>query len=65
MGMNIEKIEGIGPKSGEALRKAGIRTVEDLLEAGANRKSRAELATKSGMSDARILCLNELLVFVA
>jgi len=59
MGMNIEKIEGIGPKSGDALRKAGVRTVEDLLDAGANRNSRAELATKSGMSDVRILkCVN-------
>jgi predicted flap endonuclease-1-like 5' DNA nuclease len=59
MAMNIEKIEGIGPKSGEVLRKAGIRTVEDMLEAGADRKARAELGRKTGISDARILkCVN-------
>jgi predicted flap endonuclease-1-like 5' DNA nuclease len=59
MAMNIEKIEGIGPKSGEALRNAGIRSVEDLLEAGANRKSRAELSRKTGIAEARILkCVN-------
>ena len=59
MAMNIEKIEGIGPKSGEALRKAGIKTVDDLLDAGASRKSRAALAVKTGISETRILkCVN-------
>ena len=59
MAMNIEKIEGIGPKSGEALRNAGIKTVDDLLEAGANRKSRAALSIKTGISESRILkCVN-------
>ena len=57
--MNIEKIEGIGPKSGEALRNAGIKTVDDLLDAGASRKARAALAIKTGISEARILkCVN-------
>lgn len=57
--MNIEQIEGIGPSTGEALRNAGIRTVEKLLEAGANRTSRAALASQTGMSEARILkCVN-------
>lgn len=57
--MNIEKIEGIGPKFGDALRKAGVRTVEDMLEAGADRKSRAELARKTGISDKHLLkCVN-------
>lgn len=59
MAMNIEKIEGIGPKAGEAFRSAGVKTVDDLLDAGANRKSRAELAEKTGISEARILkCVN-------
>ena len=57
--MNIEKIEGIGPKSGEALRNAGIKTVDDLLDAGASRKARAALAIKTGISESRILkCVN-------
>lgn len=57
--MNIEQIEGIGPSTGEALRNAGIRTVEKLLEAGANRASRAALSKKTGISEARILkCVN-------
>lgn len=59
MSKSIEKIEGIGPKTGEALRKAGIRTVDDLLESGADKKSRAALAAKTGINEARILkCVN-------
>lgn len=59
MSKSIESIEGIGPKFGEALRKAGVNNVDDLLEAGATRKARAELSTKSGISEARILkCVN-------
>ncbi|MBU2676083.1 MAG: DUF4332 domain-containing protein [Gammaproteobacteria bacterium] len=59
MAMNIEKIEGIGPKFGEALRGNGVRTVEDLLEAGANKTARVQLAERTGISEARILkCVN-------
>lgn len=59
MAKSIEKIEGIGPKFGEALRKAGVRTVESLLDAGADKKSRALLAEKTGISEARLLkCVN-------
>ena len=59
MAKSIEKIEGIGPKLGEALRNAGVRTVDDLLEAGADKKSRSTLAEKTGISEARILkCVN-------
>lgn len=59
MSRNIESIEGIGPKFGAALRGAGIRTVDSLLEAGATKKHRADLATKTGISEARILkCVN-------
>lgn len=59
MAKSIEKIEGIGPKLGEALRNAGIRTVDDLLEAGADKKSRAELSEKTSISEVRILkCVN-------
>ncbi len=59
MAKSIEKIEGIGPKLGQALRNAGIRTVNDLLEAGAEKRSRTALATKTGISEARLLkCVN-------
>jgi len=59
MSNSIEKIEGIGPKTGQALRNAGIRTVESLLDSGADKASRAALANKSGISEARILkCVN-------
>lgn len=59
MAQNIEKIEGIGPKTGAALRKAGIRTVDDLLDAGAEKKSRKALADKTGISESRVLkCVN-------
>ena len=59
MSKSIESIEGIGPKFGEALRKAGINSVDSLLEAGATRKARANLAATTGISEARILkCVN-------
>lgn len=59
MSKSIEKIEGIGPKTGEALRNAGVKTVENLLDVAADKKSRAALAQKTGLSEARILkCVN-------
>lgn len=59
MAKSIEKIEGIGPKLGETLRNAGIRTVDDLLEAGAEKRARTALAEKTGISESRLLkCVN-------
>ncbi|MGI9236655.1 MAG: DUF4332 domain-containing protein [Woeseiaceae bacterium] len=59
MSKSIEKIEGIGPKTGEALRNAGVKTVENLLDVAADKKSRVVLAEKTGISEARILkCVN-------
>jgi len=59
MTMRIEKIEGIGPKLGEALRAAGVTTVDHLLDAGADRRSRRQLADQTGISEARLLkCVN-------
>ena len=59
MAKKIESIEGIGPKLGEALRAAGVKTVEDLLEAGANKQARGALAEKTGISEVRVLkCVN-------
>ena len=59
MSKSIERIEGIGPKTGEALRNAGIRTVDQLLELGADKRSRSALASRTGISEARLLkCVN-------
>jgi len=59
MSKSIESIEGIGPKLGEALRSAGVKSVAALLEAGADKKSRAALAEKTGIGESRILqCVN-------
>mgnify|MGYP001824625932 CR=1 FL=1 len=59
MTRKIESIEGIGPAYGQALRTAGVRTVDDLLEAGATKRARAELAGKTGISEPRVLkCVN-------
>lgn len=59
MAKKIESIEGIGPKFGEALRSAGVRTVDDLLEAGATKKARGTLAQRTGISEVRVLkCVN-------
>jgi predicted flap endonuclease-1-like 5' DNA nuclease len=51
----IIDVEGIGTKYAEKLNKAGIRTTEALLKAGATPKNRKELAAKAGVSDALIL----------
>lgn len=55
MSKSIETIEGIGPSTGEALRNAGVKTVENLLDVAADKKSRAALAEKTGISEDRIL----------
>ncbi|MEL7561607.1 DUF4332 domain-containing protein [Dehalogenimonas sp. 4OHTPN] len=52
---NIAKIEGIGTKYAEKLNMAGIKTVEALLEKGASRKGRKDLAEKAGISEALVL----------
>ena len=46
----IETIEGIGALRGQMLRNAGIRTVNDLLRAGATRLKRQRLANEFGVS---------------
>lgn len=51
----IAKIEGIGPAYKEKLVAAGIKTVESLLEAGAEAKGRQELAEKTGITVKLIL----------
>lgn len=48
-------VEGIGTKYAETLQKAGIRTTDALLKAGASPKGRKEIAEKTGIGDALIL----------
>ena len=51
----IVDVEGIGPKYAEKLSKAGVRSTDALLKAGATPKGRKELAEKTGIGDALIL----------
>ena len=48
-------IEGIGDAYQKKLNKAGVSSVEELLEKGATTKSRKDLADKAGIGDALIL----------
>jgi predicted flap endonuclease-1-like 5' DNA nuclease len=52
---NIKDIEGIGPAYGEKLEAAGIKTDNALLEQGATKKGRGEIAEKTGISEKMIL----------
>ncbi len=53
--VKIDEIEGIGEKYAKKLVKAGIKTVEGLLEKGATKKGRSELAKLTGLSEKLIL----------
>lgn len=55
MSKTITMIEGIGPAYKEKLGKAGISTVESLLEKGASKKGRKEIAEASGIGEGVIL----------
>src|SRR5690554_2707383 len=55
MANSIVDIEGIGPVYKEKLSKAGIKTVNGLLEKGASRKGRKEIADLSGIDEGRVL----------
>jgi len=52
---SVIDIEGIGPKYGEKLRKAGIATTNILLKKGATPKGRQEIVEASGISRELIL----------
>src|SRR5690554_2613344 len=53
--VKIEEIEGIGSTYAKKLIEAGIKTTDDLLEAGATRAGRENLAAKTGVADKLIL----------
>jgi len=52
---NVKDVEGIGPVLGGKLEKAGIVTVESLLESGATRSGRANIAKETGISESQVL----------
>ncbi len=51
----LSVIEGIGPTFQEKLKKAGIRSIEALLEKGSKPKGRAEIEAASGIGGKLIL----------
>lgn len=51
----IVEIEGIGKAYASKLEKAGISKVSDLLEKGATRKGRKDLAEATGIDESLIL----------
>ena len=53
--MKIIDVEGIGPAYAAKLEAAGVASTEDLLERGATRKGRVDLAAATGIDDARLL----------
>lgn len=55
MAKKIVEIEGIGPVFAEKLNKAGVLTVEGLLEKGASRVGRKNIAEQSGVDESKIL----------
>jgi predicted flap endonuclease-1-like 5' DNA nuclease len=53
--VNIADIEGIGPSYAAKLEKAGVKTTDALLKAGAKPKGRADLEKATGISAAKLL----------
>ena len=52
---NIMAIEGIGPVYGQRFRRAGVRTIDDLLREGYDRSGRYYLAKEVGVSASTVL----------
>jgi predicted flap endonuclease-1-like 5' DNA nuclease len=55
MAYRLSRIEGIGPVYAAKLARAGLATMDDLLEAAARPKGRAALAEQTGISETLIL----------
>lgn len=51
----LSSIEGVGEAYEAKLNEAGIKSVEKLLEAGAQKKDRIALAQKTGISEKLVL----------
>jgi predicted flap endonuclease-1-like 5' DNA nuclease len=55
MSYKVVEIEGIGPTYAEKLGTIGIHTTSDLLEQGATKKGRMQIAAKTGIPESLIL----------
>ncbi len=55
MAYKIDEIEGIGPAYKEKLNAAGIETTDNLLDTCGDKKGRAALAEKTGVSEGQLL----------
>lgn len=55
MSYKIEEIEGIGPAFAQKLSAAGIDTTDELLKRCADPRGRAEISTKTELSEAQLL----------
>ena len=53
--MNIVDLEGVGPVYAGKLEAVGAKTVESLLDWGATAKGRKDIATRTGIEEAKIL----------
>jgi predicted flap endonuclease-1-like 5' DNA nuclease len=51
----VDEIEGIGATYSKKLKDAGIKTTDDLLDAGGTKHGRKELSEKTGISETIIL----------
>jgi predicted flap endonuclease-1-like 5' DNA nuclease len=51
----LESIEGIGPAYATELRMGGVGSIESLLEKGATKRGREDMARVTGLSEVRIL----------
>lgn len=59
MSKKIETIEGVGPKTGASLRKAGVFTVEKLLDTACTKAGRKKLSAATGINEKQLLeCVN-------
>ncbi len=55
MAKKIVEIEGIGPVFAEKLNKAGVVTIEGLLDKGASKAGRKKIAEETGIDEGKIL----------
>jgi predicted flap endonuclease-1-like 5' DNA nuclease len=55
MAKKVVEIEGIGPVFAEKLNKAGVVTIEGLLDKGSSRTGRKKIADESGIDEGKIL----------
>jgi len=55
MSYSIQDVEGIGPSYRDKLQNAGIKTTADFLKLCCDKKGRAEIASKTAISEKLIL----------